>query len=57
MVETKMNFQVQIVIFYQNEMHLDLTNSFWSSPNQFGQTKIILEDQNCFGHIEEQGIS
>ena len=46
--------QVQIVIFYQNESHLDLTNSFWScfilvvtkslwsSQNQFGPTKTVL---------------
>ena len=43
--------------------YLDLTNSFWSWPN-YGQVQINLvrskpfwTDQNCFGHIEGQGIS
>ena len=38
--------------------------SFWSWPNHYGQVQINLvwpkpfwTDQNCFGHIEGQGIS
>ena len=56
--------QVQIMIFYQNESHLDLTNSFWSWPFHFGRDQIIMVKsksiwsyQNHFGHIEGQGIS
>ena len=77
LVSTKMKWsrpkwigQVQIVIFYQNESHLDLTNSFWLWPFHFGQDQIIMvksksiwsgqnlfwTDQNSFGHIEGQGI-
>ena len=44
--------------------NFDLTNSFWSWPNHHGQAQINLvrskpfwTDQNCFGHIEWQGIS
>ena len=61
---------VQIVIFYQNESQfgpdqfiLVVTISFWSWPNHYGQVQINLvrpkpfwTDQNCFGHIEGQGI-
>ena len=71
LVSTKMKWsrpkwigQVQIVIFYQNESHLDLTNSFWSWPFHFGRDQINLvrpkpfwTDQNCFGHIEGQSIN
>ena len=42
LVTTKMKWsqpkwigQIQIVIFYHNESHLDLTNSFWSWPKLF----------------------
>ena len=63
LVSTKMKWsqpkwigQVQIVIFYQNESHLDLTNSFWSWPFHFGRDQIIMvksksiwSDQNHFG--------
>ena len=62
--------QVQIVILYQNESQfgpdqfiLVMTFSFWSWPNHYGQVQINLvrpkpfwTDQNCFGHIEGQGI-
>ena len=41
-----------------------MTISFWSRPNHYGQVQINLvrpkpfwTDQNCFGHIEGQGIS
>ena len=34
--------QVQIVIFYQNESHLDLTNSFRSWPFHFVRDQIIM---------------
>ena len=46
--------------------HLDtllVTISFWLLPNHYGQVQINLvrpkplwTDQNCFGHIEGQGI-
>ena len=63
LVSTKMKWsrpkwigQVQIVIFYQNESHLDLTNSCWSWPFHFGCDQIIMvksksiwSDQNHFG--------
>ena len=63
LVTTKMKWsqpkwigQVQIVIFYQNESHLDLTNSFRSWPFHFGRDQItmvksksIWSDQNHFG--------
>ena len=63
LVTTKMKWsgpkwigQIQIVIFYQNESHLDLTNSFWSWPFHFGRDQIIMvksksiwSDQNHFG--------
>ena len=34
-----------------------VTKSLWSCPNQFGQTKTILDRPICFGHIEGQSIS
>ena len=41
-----------------------MTISFWSWPNHYGQVQINLvrpkpfwTDQNCFGHIEGQGIN
>ena len=44
--------------------NLDVTNSFWSRPNHYGQVQINLvrpkpfwTDQNSFGHIEGQGIN
>ena len=66
----KWNGQVQIVIFYQiwitfgpDQLILVVTISFWSWPNHYGQVWINLvrpkpfwTDQNCFGHIEGQGI-
>ena len=49
LVTTKMKWsgpkwigQIQIVIFYQNESHLGLTNSFWSWPFHFGHDQIIM---------------
>ena len=55
LVTTKLS-KVQIVIFYQNESHLDLTNSFWYWPFYFGLDQIIMvksksiwSDQNHFG--------
>ena len=66
----KWNGQVQIVILYQNEspfgpnqFNLVVTISFWLWPNHYGQVQINLvrpkpfwTNQNCFGHIEGQGI-
>ena len=34
-----------------------MTKPLWSSPNQFGIPKPFWTDQNCFGHLEGQGIS
>ena len=62
--------QVQIVIFKgrnsqfgPDQFILVMTISFWSWPNHYGQVQINLvrpkpfwTDQNCFGHIEGQGI-
>ena len=45
----KWNGHDQIVIFWSNESHLDLTNSFWSWPKHFGQIQSIWSDQNHFG--------
>ena len=51
----KWNGQVQIVILYQNESPfgpnqfiLVVSKSLWSSPNQFGQTKTILDQPKLF---------
>ena len=63
--------QVQIVIhfgrksqFGPDQFILVVTISFWSWPNHYGQVQINLvrpkpfwTDQNCFGHIEGQGIN
>jgi hypothetical protein len=63
--------QVQVVIFYQNESQfgpdqfiLVVTISLGLCPNHYGQVQINLvrpksfwTDQNCFGHIEGQGIN
>ena len=71
LVTTKWNGHDQNELFrsklwFSTKMNhnLDLTNSFWSRPNHFGQVQINLvrpepfwTDQNCFGHIEGQGIS
>ena len=64
MVTTKMNWSGPNVIHFGRKSHLDLPNSFWSRPNHYGQVQINLvrpkqfwTDQNCFGHIEGQGIS
>ena len=37
--------------------NLVVNKSLWSCPNQFGQTKTILDRPICFGHIEGQSIS
>ena len=50
--------------FGPDQFILVVTISFWSRPNHNGQVQIELvrpkpfwTDQNCFGHIEGQGIS
>ena len=43
--------------FGPDQFILVVTKSLWSSPNQFGQTQKFWTDQNCFGHIEGQGIT
>ena len=55
--------QVKMGFILVENHNLDLTNSFWSRPNHYGQVQINLvrpkpfcTDQNCFGHIEGQGI-
>ena len=59
------NFLPEWVTFGPDQFILVVTISFgswpnhywlWSSSNQFGQTKTILDRPNCFGHIEGQGI-
>ena len=71
LVTTKMKWsqpkwigQVQMWFILVENHNLDLTDSFWSWPFHFGQVQIDLvrpkpfwTDQNCFGHIEGQGIS
>ena len=54
----------KLVLLIYHSSNLDLTNSFWSWPNHYGQVQINLvrpkpfwTNQNCFGHIEGQGIS
>ena len=70
MVTTKMNCSGPNVIhfgrksqFGSDQFILVMTISFWSWPNHYGQVQINLvrpkpfwTDQNCFGHIEGQGI-
>ena len=70
MVTTKMNWSGPNVIhfgrklqFGPNQFILLLTISFWSIRNHYGQVQINLvrpkpfwTDQNCFGHIEGQGM-
>jgi hypothetical protein len=55
--------QVQMWFILVENHDLDLTISFWLRPNHYGQVQINLvrpksfwTDQNCFGHIEGQGI-
>ena len=63
MVTTKMNWSGPNVIhfgrkslFGRDQFILVETKLLWSSPNQFGLTKTKWTDQNCFDHIEGQGI-
>ena len=70
MVTTIMNWWGPNVIhfgiesqFGPDQFILVVTISFWSWPNHYGQVQINLArkkpfwtDQNCFGHIEGQGI-
>ena len=70
MVTTKMNwsgpncdFLPKWITFGPDQFVLVMTISFWSWPNHYGQVQINLvgpkpfwTDQNCFGHIEGQGI-
>ena len=71
MVTTKMNWSGPNVIhfgrksrFGPDQFILVVTISFWSRPNHYGQVvqinlvrrKPFWTDQNCFGHIEGQGI-
>jgi hypothetical protein len=71
MVMTKMNCSGPNVIhfgrkskFGPDKFILVVTISFWLRPNHYGQVQINLvrpkpfwTEQNCFGHIEGQGIS
>ena len=71
MVMTKMNWSGPKVIhfgrksqFGPDQFILVMTISFWSRPDHYGQVQINLvrpkpfwTDQNCFGHIEGQGIT
>ena len=71
MVTTKMNWSGPNVIhfgrksqFGPDQFILVVTISFWSWPNHYGQVQInfvrpksFWTNQNCFGHIEGQGIS
>ena len=65
MVTTKMNWSGPNVIhfgsFGPDQFIMDVTISFWSRPNYYGQVQINLvrpkpfwTNQNCFGHIEGQ---
>ena len=70
MVTTKTNWSGPHVIhfgrksqFGPDQFILVVTISFWSRPNHCGQVQINLvrpkpfwTNQNCFGHIEGQGI-
>ena len=71
MVTTKLNWSGPNVIHFgrKSQFGLDqfilvVTISFWFRPNHYGQAQINLVRpkpfwtyQNCFGHIEGQGIS
>ena len=71
MVTTKMNwsspkfdFLPKWITFGPDQFIFVVTISFWSWPNHYGQVQINLvgpkpfwTDQNCFGHIEGQGIT
>ena len=70
MVTTKINwsgpicdFLPKLITFGPDQFILVMTISFWSWPYHYGQVQINLvrpkpfwTDQNCFGHIEWQGI-
>ena len=70
LVTTKINWSGPNVIhfgrksqFVPDQFILVVIISFWSWPNHYGQVQINLvrpkpfwTDQNCFGHIEGQGI-
>jgi hypothetical protein len=70
MVTAKMNWTGPNVIHFSRKSQLGpdqfilvVTISFWLRPNHNGQVQINLvrpkpfwTDQNCFGHIEGQGI-
>ena len=70
MVTTKMNWSGPNGIHFGRKSQFGpdqfitvVTISFWSWPNHYGQVQINLvrpkpfwTDQNCFGHIEGQGI-
>ena len=71
MVTTKLNWSGPNVIhfgrksqFGPDQFILVVTISFWLTPNHYGRVQINLvrpkpfwSDQNCFGHIEGQGIN
>ena len=71
MVTTKMNwsgpncdFLPKWITVGPDQFILVMTISFWSWPNHYGQVQINLvrpklfwTDQNCFGHIEGEGIN
>ena len=57
------DFLPKWITFGPDQFILVVTISFWSWPNHYGQVQINLvrpkpfwTDQNCFGHIEGQGI-
>ena len=70
MVTTKMNwsgqncnFQPKRITFGQGQFILVVTILFWLWPNHYVKVQINLvgpkpfwTDQNCFGHLEGQGI-
>ena len=71
MVTTKMSWSGPNVINFDRKsqfgpdqlINLVVNISLWSRPNHYGQVQINLvrpkpfwTDQNCFGHIEGQGI-
>ena len=70
MVTTKMNWSGPNVIHFGRKSQFGpyqfifvVTISFWPRPNHYGQAQINLDrpkpfwtNQNCFGHIEGQGI-
>ena len=71
LVTTKLNwsgpnrdFLPKWITFGPDQFILVVTISFWSWPNHYGQVQINLvrpkpfwTNQNCFGHIEGQGIT